>query len=1093
MDNRNLFILKLDRFIRKYYRNKLLRGILLCLLFLMVYFGVLLFSEYLFYLSVSVKKILLIATIVILLAVVFSFILLPLLGLFKIGKRISHRQAIGIISRHFPDLQDKLLNTLELTELSEQQKKADNSLLLASINQRIEAIRPITFRKAITFRSNVKYLKYLLLLLLIGFALWYVYPNEIKGTTTRLVHYNQTFLPPADFVFHLQNKHLRVEKGEDITVEFSTTGKYIPAEVYVLFNDNRFLMKRKSNGNFTYTFRAVYASIGFRAESGDVKSENYQIELLEKPVVTDMNLTITAPEYTQIPIVKEQNVGDVSVPQGAIVTWGIKTEWTEKLHLLFADSVKLQSRLVNGEFTMKKKVVKSVDYHVILANNNFKALSFAKYHINVIPDAYPQISVMQKQDSTLFSGYSFRGIIKDDYGFSKLRFVYQQPGQPAVYRNIEIKKSETSQQFFFVFDFAEANLPEGTEINYFFEVYDNDAVNGSKKTKSKQFVCRIPSGKQLYDLNNAMQDSISSKIKQSMQLSKEISNDIQRLQKSVLDGSAEKWQQQQAVKAIAEKKAQLNQLMKDIAKENQQKNNLENAAGMQDEALMEKQKKIDELLQKVMNPELQKLFDEFKQLAEEMKNDELNRVGEQMKMSMADFQKQMDRNLQLLERYEIEMRVQQLTERLNKLAAELEKASPENKQELQHLEQKSSEKWNVLQKDLAELIRKNNSIKKPFPLGDINPDLKNISQQMTQTKQFLEQKKERKARRSMRGAAQQQRELANLLSDAIQSSLSAEMSIDMEKIIQLQNNLITFSFQQEDVMFDYNNVDYNNPQYVEYVEQQGILKDKYIILKDSLEALAARSAQVATLIGDKIISIRNELSEAVENANERNRYQANIAQRKALTGVNDLCVFLSEALQQLMQQMSNSMPGDQMCDKPGKGKPKFPSLKAQQKSLKQMLQDMISQMKQGKDKKGMGRKMGKFLQQQEMYQQKLREMLKNGGLSQTGERKIREIMKMIDQNISDIANFSINSSTILRQNRILTKLLEAEKSENQRGYEDKREGRTAKKYKLSNPSEIFEYKSSTNHYNSLYYNSKVKLMNYYNKLYLDYMINLDDE
>ncbi len=197
-----------------------------------------------------------------------------------------------------------------------------------------------------------------------------------------------------------------------------------------------------------------------------------------------------------------------------------------------------------------------------------------------------------------------------------------------------------------------------------------------------------------------------------------------------------------------------------------------------------------------------------------------------------------------------------------------------------------------------------------------------------------------------------------------------------------------------------------------------------------------------------------------------------------------------EAVEQLMKQMSQGQPGDKECKNPKKSK--FPGLKSQQQSLKQQLQDMISQMKDGKMKKKMGRKMGKFLQQQEMYQQKLRQMLKNGEFSQTGEKKIRDIMKMIDQNISEIANFSINANTIARQNRILTKLLEAEKAEQERGYDDKREGRTAKRYKLSNPAEIFRKKSDKSNYNSLYQNSRVKLINYYNKLYLDYMLKLEE-
>ncbi|MBK9047448.1 MAG: hypothetical protein IPL74_12290 [Bacteroidetes bacterium] len=47
------------------------------------------------------------------------------------------------------------------------------------------------------------------------------------------------------------------------------------------------------------------------------------------------------------------------------------------------------------------------------------------YNINVIPDLYPVIQTEQQQDSLSTQLLYFKGLIRDDYGFSKMAFHYR--------------------------------------------------------------------------------------------------------------------------------------------------------------------------------------------------------------------------------------------------------------------------------------------------------------------------------------------------------------------------------------------------------------------------------------------------------------------------------------------------------------------------------------------------------------------------------------------------------------------------------------------------------------------------------------------
>ena len=110
-------ILKLDTFIRKYYKNQLIKG--------GVYFGFLsisfftLFALFEFFGEFGVlgRTFLFFSFITIGIGLLIYFILVPLLKIFRLGTLISHEKAAEIIGRHFPEIQDKISNTLQLLSL----------------------------------------------------------------------------------------------------------------------------------------------------------------------------------------------------------------------------------------------------------------------------------------------------------------------------------------------------------------------------------------------------------------------------------------------------------------------------------------------------------------------------------------------------------------------------------------------------------------------------------------------------------------------------------------------------------------------------------------------------------------------------------------------------------------------------------------------------------------------------------------------------------------------------------------------------------------------------------------------------------------
>ena len=150
-NSEHALILKLDEFIRRYYKNQLIKGSLYSAAILISAFLTVTLLEYYGQFNQVIRAILFFAFLAAALSVVSRYIVLPLLKLYRIGSIITYDEAARIIGTHFKDVQDKLLNVLQLR--SHRAMYSSDELLLAGINQKIEQLRPVPFASATLYRS----------------------------------------------------------------------------------------------------------------------------------------------------------------------------------------------------------------------------------------------------------------------------------------------------------------------------------------------------------------------------------------------------------------------------------------------------------------------------------------------------------------------------------------------------------------------------------------------------------------------------------------------------------------------------------------------------------------------------------------------------------------------------------------------------------------------------------------------------------------------------------------------------------------------------------------------------------------------------
>jgi hypothetical protein len=214
---------RLDSFIKKYYHNPLVKGALLSLGGLTTAILTAAFLEYFGRFGGGIRLFMFYGFIGFALIVLSRFLLIPILKLNNIGSVISREEAARLIGNHFPEIQDKLLNTLQLHH---QLSHRDSTLLLAGINQRINSLRPFKFSSAISIPDSVKkYGRYAVLPAVLFMAVLLFQSHILLEPVDRIVNYQKTFAEKAPFEFVLMNKSLKAVRNKDFTVQLEMRGK----------------------------------------------------------------------------------------------------------------------------------------------------------------------------------------------------------------------------------------------------------------------------------------------------------------------------------------------------------------------------------------------------------------------------------------------------------------------------------------------------------------------------------------------------------------------------------------------------------------------------------------------------------------------------------------------------------------------------------------------------------------------------------------------------------------------------------------------------------------------------------------------------
>lgn len=1127
-------IQKLDAFIRRYYLNQIIRGFGVMVTGLLAYILVVSLGEYFLFLPVWVRISLWVLFGVSLAAALFGWIIRPILRMARLDRRgMSYDEAARIIGRHFPEINDRLLNLLQLRSQQPMDQES-GALLEAAIEQNARKVLVFPLHRAVDFSVHRRILPYLLPLVFIFAAVLILSPRIFIDASQRLMAPATVFEKPAPFRFILEPTPLRAIRGEDFRLKVLTEGKLRPKDMILDIRGEQIAMRAEGEA-FVYTFRQIRESLDFRLLGAGYYSGLHRLEVISRPAFADWQLKLDFPAHTKMPSETHQARTDLQVPEGTRLSLQFTVHHSDQVGWEGPQGALVPLEKKNGLYRWKTVLRDDTLYRLVLGNREHGLQESYPIEVRVIPDQYPQLEAREYRDSLSGKQILVEGTAGDDYGLTRGQFVYEIYGQGEKPVRRETQALPIHQglvsRFHHYLDLDALDLEKGQKVNFYVEVWDNDGVRGPKSTRSSVMSYHMLDAAQLDSAIQENSQRAGASISEGARQNKQMKESLDALSSELLQSPRMDWEQEQSLQTLAklqeEMRASLEKTRRHLEEQIQQTRQREFS-----ESLDEKQQQVKKQLDEMIDKELAEQMERLKELMKQVNREQAFQAMEEMKQENRLFEMNMERIQELLAQLEQQIRLEDLSREFSQMAQKqdsLRESSSPRTEDLARDQKEQEALRDALEKALNEELDQARQAAEAQQRSLEERALKEAQQQGEETVKEMNKASEKLDKGDQEGASPAQskasenlRKMAASMQSMAQGMNVQQIQIDIQATRMILSNLIRVSFDQEDLMDAVRRTPTSSPRYLENLKKQHQLRQQSRMIRDSLFALSKRVAQLAPTVNKETTELEYALSSAVSVLEERNLGEGMKHQQYAMMHTNNLALMLHDLLSNLlqMQAQAQAQPGAEgLCTKPGGKQPKpgageqLADIITDQEDLGDAMEQMQRARRPGSTGKsgesespssaedgkqggqrgqenqgGESEALARMAARQAEIRRRIAELsreLNSKGMGQ-GER-LQEIMQEMDRQETDLVNRQIYAQQFLaRQKQILTRLLEAEKAVREQEQSDQRSGQSARDQKAPMPPELEQFLKDRQHMQEAFRWVPAHLKPYYRKMVEDY-------
>ncbi|MCH8980777.1 hypothetical protein IH922_02020, partial [candidate division KSB1 bacterium] len=943
----------------------------------------------------------------------------------------------------------------------------------ASLTEIHNETKDLKFERVANTLPLKKAFKYSLISGAILTILLLIFPSSLTNASYRLLHPSMDFAKDLGLTFEVLPGDKEVVKGETVRLSAKVRGAEVD-EIAVLTKKKeakafeRTLLNLNERNEFAFEIENIKQDLNYYFEASKRKSSEYKISVLDLPFVRNLQVKLTYPSYSKLgtQFLKE-NVGDVSALKGTKVSVSLRTNKTVQEAKIKFDNesetpLRISGRDVSGRFALSR----SGSYHFLLADKKGLANSDPiEYRLSVIEDQHPLVQItFPGQDVDLGKDMQLPLSIEaeDDFGFSKIRIGYRilhEGNREGKEQFLDLTLAKDVREKFFlntIWEMSNLGLFPQDVVTYFAEVFDNDRVSGPKSSRSQTYRVRLPSIYELYDEVARGHEESFNDLQQLYEEGRTLKSKLDEIVQEMKREPELDWEEQQevqdAVRAQENTREKLQQVQEKL---DQMVDRMEQNDLLSPETL-QKYQELQKLVEEMLTPELLQALQKLQQSMADLDPQKMKLAMEKFAASQEEFLKSLERTLNLLKKLQIE---QKLDESIRK-AQELHRRQEElNKKAASDSDQQKSSKYaqeqSGIKKDTESLEQELEQLQNSMSAFPQMPQ-NQIDAAREQSGQNLQNKMQKAAQQfqsgNMSGAQNTGQQISQDLQQLMESLQSAQEQLseqEKQKIMQAlrrsSRDLLNLSQQQENLMESTKGTDRNTPGMTGLADKQQDMLGGLSRVTNGLYELSQETFFVTPEIGKALGKSMKGMQDALQGLEARNPGKSMQSQNQSMSGLNEAASQIRSSMQGL-SQASSAIGFQEMMQR-------MMGISQQQEGVNQQTSQMGQSPGEGMTMEQQAA-MQRLAAEQNAVRKSLAQLMKEAGNRSDMLGDLNQVGKDMEEVVKQLQQQNFNRSIIDRQQRILSRLLDAQRSMNRRDYSRKRQAETGQQYQVMSPQSL---------------------------------------
>ncbi len=995
---------------------------------------------------------------------------------------------------NLPDFRDRLRNAVELLSNSSDTMYS-KELAEEYISSTFEHAANSPIASSLRYRVDKRTKLYLAGTFAVALILFAFLPSQFPSSIVRIANFTHEYQNPEAYSISVSPGDCQLSRGDSLNVRVKIsllTAIRFPSSITMnerYQGEDEFekhQVRRESGEMYHYVIPNVRSNVEYFVSVGDQNSKVYRVRVVDLPIVESFSVRLVYPAYTHKESeTLEEDIGDFTALVGTKAYYTLnankhlKQAWIDfSTQPSSPDTLRKQLTVngssASGSFTVSRSSTYTLQ---LLDSDSLRNRNPIVYGIQAVPDQYPTCQITYPgRDVNLNRDMQLplKIVIGDDYGFTRLLLQYRLISSKYVpsqkeYRSIEIplpSEAAGQEDISYDWDLSPLNLVPEDVISYHARVFDNDMVNGPKSAASAEYTLRLPSLSEAFAQADSEHSNLVSKTEEALKLSDNLNQEVQKISEDMKTLNKRlDWEQKKKMEGTIQKFDSLQRKIEDVKKqaESMTEKMLENK--LLSPQTLEKYLELQKAIQQINSPEFQEALQKLQKAVSSLDPNQVRQAMQNFKMNEEVLRKSIERTLALIKRVEIEQKLDELQKRtaqmldqqdsLRKTTAASDSSATNSRQGLSDQQREIQKELSGAQKEMSNLKDMMGQFPQEMPLSKLNEA--NQSLQNNQVAQKMQESRQQLSKGDFSNSMRSQEQISSALQNFQQqlSETQKEMLRNQERetvnaLRKAQQNLLQISKEQETLRNrSMQPMEPNSPGARSLASQQYELMQQLNYTSQQMMQLSDKSFMVTPQMGRQIGQAYSEMNHALQNL--QNRYgQTNSAtgpQKQAMGSMNQAVMNIQGTLQSMMQ---------------GKGSAgSFPSLLQQLQQLagqQQGLNSMTRQLgEQGEMTMQQKAELSRLAAQQELIRKSLEQLNQEFQQSQSKGQVLGDLnaisseMKKVEK---DMSSKNITQQTIQRQNRILTRMLDASRSINQQNYDNRRLAKAGKDINQNSPSEL---------------------------------------